>query len=330
VSLHQYRILASVAKYGSETKAAHELHLSQPALCQHLKDLQERLGTLLTRNGHGIELTERGEALLDEITPLLAGIDSVEKKFSFKPGSDSEKAQPVLLGSSHAPATNILPAALWAFKRENPAVEIAFRVSNSPEIQDLVVNGDLDLAVISNPVPLKSLVMEPFKNFELCFFVSRDHPLAGAREISAKSLARYPLVIGRASKVRSRVDDVLGSIRANGAEVNVLMRCEWPDAVKSVVREGEAIGILYRDNIEQGVKAGQFRIINVRGINLSVVSYVVYRRDMALSQNAQEFLRFLRTTCRPNTPGKVLSQNAQSLVTILSAIPLGLFDLIAM
>jgi DNA-binding transcriptional LysR family regulator len=326
--LDHFRLFASVFRHRSITKAARELHLTQPVVSQHLKALQEQFGCLLRKSGRGIEVTERGEALYNDIAPILARIDSVERKYTLQRGS--EKFKPVLLGSSHGPATIVLPPVLSAFKRQNPTVDIQFRVSNSPDMQELVVNSEVDVAVITNPAPLASLVMEPFKTFQLCFFVSQDHPLASARDISVEMVAQYPLVIGRAKKARSRVDEVLSSMAANGVKLNVLMRCEWPDAVKSVVREGEAIGILYLDNVEQGVRAGQFKIIDVAGVNLSIISYIVYPKEKALSQNAQEFLRFLRAACQNNALGKVLLRNVQSLMIMLSAIPLGLFDLAVM
>jgi DNA-binding transcriptional LysR family regulator len=168
--------------------------------------------------------------------------------------------------------------------------------------------------------------MEPVKNFELCFFVSRDHPLANAREISAKRLARYPLVIGRAKKVSSRVDDVLGSIRANGVALNVFMRCEWPDAVKNLIQQGEAVGVLYQENVEEAVSAGQFKIVNVIGVNLTVVSYVLYSRDRALSQNGKAFLHFLHDTKKNATPQSIFREAQHYLLLVLAAA-CGLVDL---
>jgi DNA-binding transcriptional LysR family regulator len=223
-----------------------------------------------------------------------------------------------------------VPSVLAAFKELYPPTDIQLRVSNSPNIQELVASSEVDLAVVTNPSPADSLEMEPFKTFRICFFVSPAHPLAASKHVTGQMLARYPLVIGRAKKARSRTDELLNSMAAHGVKLNVLMRCEWPDAVKSVVREGEAIGILYLDNVEQGVRAGQFKIIDVAGVNLSIISYIVYPKEKALSQNAQEFLRFLRAACQTNALGKALLRNSQSLLTMLSATLLFLFDLAAM
>jgi DNA-binding transcriptional LysR family regulator len=165
-------------------------------------------------------------------------------------------------------------------------------------MQELVVNSQVELAIITNPVPTPSLEMEPYKEFQLCFFVSVRHPLAGIRQISAESLAKYPIIIGRSKTARSRARDLLSSARSKGLKLNVLMHSEWPDAVREAVKQSEAIGVLYRDLVEQGVREGTFKILNVAGLNMSVISYIVYPRGKLLSQGAQEFLGVLRTNCQ--------------------------------
>ena len=300
MTLHRFKIFASVAKHRNETKAAQELHLSQSALSRHLAALQGQCGLLFRKNGRGLEITERGEAFYNEIGPILERIASLEKKYALKGGL--EKVKSVLVGSSHSPATLLLPATLWAFKREYPNIGFEFRVSSSSAIQELIVNGDLDLAVITNPSPLESLEMEPFTSFELCVFVSHDHVLAAAREVSVETLARYPLVIRESGRARSRTDEVLSSIRAKGVDLDVAMRCDSPDAVKIIVEQGDAVGILYWENVKRGVRSGQFRTINLAGVDLTVVSCIIYSRQKALSKAAKTFLYFLRETGESANP----------------------------
>jgi hypothetical protein len=84
-----------------------------------------------------------------------------------------------------------------------------------------------------------------------------------------ETLAHYPLII-RDGRPDSRTDKLLSGIRAMGVDVVVDMRCDSSDAVKTIVEQGEAIGILYWENIKRGIKTGQFRTINVTGVNLTV------------------------------------------------------------
>ncbi len=177
-------------------------------------------------------------------------------------------------------------------------------------------NSDFDLAVVTNPTPTDALQMEAFKTFHLSFFVSSTHPLASLKTVSVEMLARYPLIIGRVKKARSRSDELLSSLAANGLRLDVLMRCEWPDAVKTVVRQGEAVGVLYRDIVAEGVRAGAFKILNVIGVNLSVISYILYSRERHLSQAAQAFLRLLRAVAKGGTSSSFLHKIPHCLVLL--------------
>jgi DNA-binding transcriptional LysR family regulator len=113
-------------------------------------------------------------------------------------------------------------------------------------------------------------------------------------------LAKYPLVSGREQRTRNRTNALLGSMKPKGLHPKVLMQCEWPDAIKSVVSESEAVGILYRDLVKHGVEAGRFKIIDVAGVDLSIISYIVYSREKILSQDAQKLLGFLRARRQEN------------------------------
>ncbi len=217
VDLYRFYVFASVVKHRNVTKAAQELHITQPAVSQHLRLLQQRFGPLLHKNGRGLELTERGQAFYRSIQLILAQVDALEKEYGLE--HFSEEAMTLRVGSSYAPATSVLPSLLAAFKKQCSRSDIQLRVSNSPTIQELVRTSELDLAVVTNPAPMESVQMEPFKTFELCFFVSSAHPLASSKTVSVEALARYPLIIGRAKKARSRTAEPVEQHRRKQGEV---------------------------------------------------------------------------------------------------------------
>ena len=249
---------------------------------------------------------------------ILAQIDALAEKYGVK--ADSENSKLLCVGGSHGPATVALPSLLVLFKRYHPSIELDFIVRNSPDMQDLVIASIVELAVITYPEPSALLEMEPFRTFELCFFVAAHHPLAKTKQITAETLAKFPLVTARPVKARSRTEEVLGGMTAKGLKLNMLLRCEWPDAVKTVVHQGGAVGLHYLDLVDQGVRDGLFKIIHVRGANLSAISYIVYSREKSLSRNAQDFLGLLRAARENNSVGRTILRNLQLfLVAFLPA-----------
>lgn len=293
--MHFNRLLVflSVAKHLSVTKAAQELHISQPALSQHLKLLQERYGVLLRRKGHGLELTERGWKLFNEIEPIVLRIAAIDAKFAAERGEIP--AEKLILGGSHAPSTSLLPDLMLGFKREHPCVELQLKTAPSGAIQELVLNSELELAVVTHPSPSPFLEMEPCCEFKLSLFVAANHPLAEQREVSLEVLASYPLVFGRTHTGHHRSDGLVSSMRKKGLKPNILAHCEWPDAVKALVRTGEAVGLLYHDIIAPAISDRAFKMIKVTGVNLTAVGYIIYRKKTPLSRPAHDFLALLRS-----------------------------------
>jgi DNA-binding transcriptional LysR family regulator len=192
-------------------------------------------------------------------------------------------------------------------------------------MQNLVVKSKVELAVITNAAPSPELDIEPFKTFQLCFFVAAHHPLAKAKQISPEALTGYPLVTGRTKVARSRTEAVLDNLTAPGVQLNVVLRCEWPDAVRGVVDQGEAVGIHYEDIVAEGVRSGRFKIIKVAGVNLSVMSYILHSKEKPLSRSAQEFLQWLRRGVTSPTIGAIRCQT-QGGILLLLALWSGLAD----
>ncbi len=88
LTLHQLRIFAAVAKHLNITKASEELHITQPSVSQQLKFLEEEIGVkLYNKLSRGIELTERGQRLLNDVEPLLLQVDNLKEKFNDTPNN---------------------------------------------------------------------------------------------------------------------------------------------------------------------------------------------------------------------------------------------------
>lgn len=297
MTMHRFELFASIAKHGNVTKAARELNISQSSISHQLKLLRNEFqkSTLYKKSGRGIILTDQGRDFRKDVESILCQVAELKKKYGAK--LREQKNEHLTVGGSHGPAISVLPSLIAIFKKTHPSAQIELTVRNSPDIQNLVLNSQVELAVITNPSPSPLLVSEPFRDLELCVFVARHHPLARAKEIKADTLARFPLIIGP-RKAGTRTDELLSCLTAKGLKLNVVMRCEWPEAVKVVVAKGEGVGILYRDIVEAAANNGLFKIINVRGLNLKVLSYIVYSKEKSLYRTAEEFLALLRARAK--------------------------------
>jgi len=114
MTLHQL-IFESVARHLNVTKASQELHMSQPGVSQQVKLLeQECAARLVVRIGQGVELTERGQAFLDAIRPIVSQAEKIEG--TFKVRSNEKKSSFLTVGGSRSHSVAVLPEILRAFQ----------------------------------------------------------------------------------------------------------------------------------------------------------------------------------------------------------------------
>src|SRR4029077_7506618 len=176
MTLHQLRIFDVVSRHLNITKASAELHISEPSVFQQIKSLEESCGFKLYRKvGRGVELTPEGEKLRVEAQEILQKVETLERKFAaFRKSSGTA---PLRVGGSHAPSKSILPLCLAAFKRDHPLVEVTLQTQSSRSIERLVLNSQLEIAIITHSSDSPELCYVPFRQERLVLFVSARHSL---------------------------------------------------------------------------------------------------------------------------------------------------------
>jgi DNA-binding transcriptional LysR family regulator len=288
LTLHQLEIFSSIAKFLNVTKASAELHISQPSVSQQVKLLQEEYGAkLYTKNGRGIKLTDEGRLFLKEIDPILRQVDHLKNKFGIhlKQGS-------LTIGGSHGPSACFLPLLASVFKETHPETKLTFRTHNSDVLERMVLDSDVEIAVITNSTASPYLVYEPCRQEELIFFASVEHPLAKRRSLSVAELAIAPLVVFKKGRLMA-FEKILKQIESHGLTWNVAMYCESSEALKAAVRARMGLGIIYRDLVQPELNRKEFKVIQVQGLDTRSESYIIYHKEKPLSVNAKAFLALM-------------------------------------
>jgi DNA-binding transcriptional LysR family regulator len=293
MTLHRLQLFVSIAKHLSVTHLSRELRVSQSAISQQLRRLQAEFGiSLLKKQGRGLELTESGRAFLNRAESIISQIEGLKQK-SNNPISEHVN-ESLNLGGSHAPSASLLPSFMTRFHKRHPKVELTLHTGRSPEMLDLVLKAQLDIAVVTNPTPSQFLHTEPYRVEELVAFVPKDHVLGKKRIIEIAELANFPLVIRTGRQDRSRTEETLSNLGPKGFTAKMYIRCESPDAIKNLVRKGGGVGLIYKSLIEEEARRGEFKILKLKEIDLTVISYLVYSRQRPLSSIGAEFVTLLR------------------------------------
>ncbi len=288
VTLRQLRVFAAVARNLSFTRAARELHLTQPAVSQQVKLLEEEVGLpLFEQIGRKVHLAPAGVELLrysDQAMELLrqAG-ESLSAMRGLKRG--------VLKLGAVSTAKYFAPSLLSAFKPAYPEVSIKFAVGNREEIIQQLAANDIDLVIMGRPPRELETVAEPFAKHPLVLIASPTHPLAGKRRIKLSQLAGESFLIREeGSGTRASMERVF---REHGLPMRVTMEVSSNETIKQAVMANMGISFISSHTVGLELAAGKLVILDVVGLPLVRDWYVIHLRDKRLAPIPAAFRAFL-------------------------------------
>lgn len=308
MKLRQLVLFEAVARHRNITRASRALAMSQPALSLQIKALEsECQAKFLVRSKAGIELTSQGAEFLNDIRPILSKMESLmaereglSERVSRSPSgagkADEGKASnPVRatkfsrlrVGGSNTLSVTVLPEIASRMQSMHPGVEIELSSRSSDWIEDSVARGDVDIGLgageLRNPLCLR----EPFIRHKATAFVPQGHPMAD-RTVSLEVLCSQPLIAKKGSAC-------IREIRKRGCELNLVMQCDAPEAVKASVIRGGGVGILFRSRIEQALMAQEVRPVHVPELDeIFTQSFILTPLYRPLSEETRIFLGLLR------------------------------------
>jgi DNA-binding transcriptional LysR family regulator len=288
VTLRQMRVFAAVARYRSFTKAARELHLTQPAISQQIKLLEAEIGLpLLEHIGRQIHLTAAGDELLryaSQVTELLreAG-ESLAAMRGLKRG--------VLKLGAVSTAKYFAPSLLSEFAPQYPEVTIRFTVGNREEIIQQLASNDIDLVIMGRPPRELITVAEPFAKHPLVIIAPPNHPLASKRRIPLQRLGSENFIIREeGSGTRASMEHVF---KEHGVPIRASMEVSSNETIKQAVMAGMGISFISIHTVALELAAGKLIILNVAGLPLIRDWFVIHLRDKQLSPITAAFRSFL-------------------------------------
>lgn len=237
----QLLTFASVADAGNISRAAEQLHLSQPAVSGQLRMLQDWFGEpLYRRQGHGVALTAAGERLAEEARQLR---QVYLRARGVRESWRELEAGALRLGASTTPASYLLPELVARFHRQFPAVSIHLSDGNTRQIVDRL--PALDLAFIEGEVPSglpPDTEVHAWREDEVVAVVRAGHPLARRRSAGLAEIAAWPLVMREpGSGVRGLVERAYA---AEGLAPAVGLELAGVEGVKQAVRAGLGVGFV--------------------------------------------------------------------------------------
>lgn len=289
LTLRQMKVFEAAARHLSFTRAGAEIGLSQPAVSQVVRQLEDNLGTpLFEQVGKRLFLTPAGERLRATCHSVAGEMADLEQSLSDLRGGI---AGPLAIAGVTT-TKYLAPHLLGAFVRRYPLVRPRLVVTNRDQVierlranaDDLVLMGQVPetLAVESVPVLANPLVVA----------APPDHPLAGAGAVPLARLAEEAFLMREpGSGTRMVIEGLLAEC---GLRPRVVMELGSGEAIKQAVMAGLGISVLSAHSLRLEVAAGLIRLLPVEGFPQERQWYAVKLRDKRLHPVARRFLDFLR------------------------------------
>ena len=193
VKLELYRVFRAVAEAGNISAAAQGLYLSQSAVSQSIRQLEQSLQTqLFLRSPRGVTLTEDGQLLFDYVRSAMGLLETGEEKLA---QTRSLERGSLTIGASDTVTSQMLLPILDAFRRRYPNVRIRIISGRSHKSLDLLRSGKVDVAFASAPAERATLACVPCMQMHACFVAARDYPCDYDKAYSAREIAALPLIL---------------------------------------------------------------------------------------------------------------------------------------
>ncbi|HYK38024.1 LysR family transcriptional regulator [Alloacidobacterium sp.] len=261
------RVFRAVAERSSFRKASEALHLSQPAVSQHIHALEEELGIrLFDRSGTRTSPTPAGKLLLKYAERSARVLDEAREALVRLNGEVSGELR---LGASTTVAQYILPRMLGAFLKDNPRVTFSVVSGNTEEIVALLLRESIVLGMIEGPSLSREVHVEKFLDDQIVLIVPAGHEWVGASRVPLHALTGVPLLLREEGSGSRRV--VEQALRKAGLRLNELqirMELDSTEAIVSGVEAGLGLGFVSGWAIGKAFRLGTVIPIEVEHLEI--------------------------------------------------------------
>jgi LysR family transcriptional regulator for metE and metH len=284
LEIRHLKLVREVSAAGSLTRAGAALHLTQSALSHQLRDIESRLGTpLFLRVGKRMMLTPAGERVLRSADEVLAAIERTEDAIRQLGGA---RRGVLRLTTECYTCYHWLPPLLKRFRRTHPHVDVRIDVGATNEPLAPLLEGRLDVAIVSDPVRDRRIVARPLFDDEMVVIVAPGHPLAGHAYVRPDELASETLLI-YPPKEESTVYRMV--LEAAGVAPQVL-EMQLTEAAIELVKAGLGVAFLARWAVDPHVRAGTLRALPVSKRGYRRTWSAATLKDMARVPFVKEFI----------------------------------------
>jgi DNA-binding transcriptional LysR family regulator len=291
-TLSQLRTFQTVARLNSFSRAAEELHLTQPAVSAQIVALENTLKIkLFDRMGKKIALTEPGCVALSCAEDIHMRVGQMQRELE---DLGELNAGTLHIGASLLVGVYLMPEILARFREKYPRVKLIVSVDPARHVIDMTLRNELDIAIIGEGAPVNDerIAIKPILCDELVVIVPPGHALAGAESISPAELERESFVLpGRDSACGESIHE---QISAAGITLQSVLEFGNTGAVKRAVEAGLGISIVSRYAVLRELQEGRLKYLRISGVKLDRQLLLCWHHGKRFSKLTTVFVQFVQ------------------------------------
>lgn len=297
--MDQYlNVFVKVVERENFSKAAEELHMTQPAVSQHIKTLEELVGArLLERNNKFVRLNKAGEIVYHHAKEILALYTQMQYLVDDLTNNTSG---PIAIGASFTFGEYILPHIIAEIQKQYPLIQPSIIIHNTTEIIELVKKRQLDIGIIEGQFNDDKLNEEVVSEDKMVIVASLRHPLLEKKVVMEDLKKETWILREMGSGTREAAENLF---RSHNFSPGKIMEFGSTQVIKESVEAGLGISLLSRWAIKKELETGYIGRLNVEGLpfkrNFSIVTYTSYQ-----TKAVKTFIETLRKYVREQ--GKIL------------------------
>lgn len=288
-TLRQLQVFEAIVRLGSFTKAAEELHLTQPTVSMQTRKLAEVLGlNLFEHVGRSCKPTEAGMALYSACQSIFSTLSNLEMKIANLKGLKKGRLRMAVVTT----AKYLAPELLGKFSRLYPGIDFSLKVTNRERVLERMHANEDDLYIVGH-VPRDEIEVEafPFAPNPLVVIAPHDHPLVGKKNISLEELSEEPFIMREpGSGIREAAIKVF--TRRGLTPPKARMELGSNEAIKHSVVGGLGLAVQSLHTLTLDKLEGSVNILDVEEFPIIREWYIVYPKGKELSLVARTFLDY--------------------------------------
>lgn len=281
--------LLTVVKAGSFTKAAQELHLTQPAVSHHIRLLEKEFGVKLFKpDKKELTPTEEGEVLIKYARRLVAVSNSARLAME----DCRTQAKHLTIGITQTAGENLMPQVIALYCNEHPDTHIKIRTDTIKKLYNRLELYELDIAVVEGVLPNRKFGSVLLDTDHLCLIVSPQHPFAARQSVQLEELKSEKLIL-RPSGAGTRMlfDTCLHNHLETIKNFNVMMELDNITMIKELVSLNLGVSIIARSACKEEIKSGNLSVVPIEEVTMVREIHMVYQRDFSHLEILEDFKR---------------------------------------